>query len=480
MSTVTIKSGDNIQSRISGSSTGDNIVFDGDFSIATVSFLGGRDYGQTANSRLTGIAQANPNITIIGTSDVVVDGLYLVNANMKIEKCSRVYVRSKFQGLRNRSGSNSHVINANMLTDCEVTGEFIDQVGAGVDTSIYGFDCRRTKFNGGRFTNVHEGIHITWYASDPNNPWDCEFTDNIIVGIQRHGIELQRFAYGCYVRRNHISGRTANGIGLSIATGADGGYNGTANIEVDDNVVDNTGFPVPDYSQCVGIEIMGRFKVRRNVLVNAGQGIAYTYNPTDSIIAGNRFKDMPEAHYIVTDVPHDRAVTPQMIDNVATSGVPTAAETVKPTVFHGGTVPPDPPPVSNMKVTPVAYTSFVRVQCEGTNSGNTVLQWRGGDGIWKDDSHKITTLPVTIDVGFDAAKYKNWWLWFRLLDAVAPSPETKTNVQLGTTADPSPIPPPPIKLVSTTQNIKRDDGTTATYDVPIENGVANYNKATVK
>lgn len=140
---------------------------------------------------------------------------------------------------------------------------------------------------------------------------------------------------------------------------------------------------------------------------------------------------------------------------------------------------PTPTP-STMTTKPIAFSSFVRVLCEGVNSGNTVLQWRGGDGVWKDVANKITTLPVTIDVGFNPTAFKNWWLWFRLLDAVGPSAEVKTNLQLGVTADPVINPPQPLALVSITLNIKRSDGTTATYDVPIENGVLNFAKATVK
>jgi hypothetical protein len=371
MATVTNQPG-----QLNFGNPGDTIQFEGTHTLSNAIFPGDRNY--TGSGRITGGNQWT--VIFKNAANVRITGLLFDNANLLLEQCRNFHISTPFRNMVGRGEEKSHAIRCVQLRDSTIIGDFKDMLKA--DTCIEGWDALRCTFSNGKFVNVHEGIHFTWFS--PSQLWDCYFDKNIIDGIRRHGIELQRFARKISVKRNHISRRLANGIGLSIATGGDGGYEGTQDIEVDDNVVDNTGFPMPDPSQCMGIELMGRAKCRNNFIVNGGQGIAITYNPPNTEVTGNRFKGMPKNWCIVADPPRDKYITPiglETNDYDYDGAIPTAEQTT------GGTVPPIPPtpePDVPVILTPTDGKLEIGKQYECTGSGTAPLNWgidRLGDGL---------------------------------------------------------------------------------------------------
>jgi hypothetical protein len=354
---------------------GDTVAFEGTHTLSNAIFPGDRNYA--GSGRITGGNQWT--VIFKNAANVRITGLLFDNANLLLEQCRNFHINTPFRNMVGRGEEKSHAIRCVQLRDSTIVGDFKDMLKA--DTCIEGWDALRCTFSNGKFVNVHEAIHFTWFS--PSQLWDCYFDRNIIDGIRRHGIELQRFLRKGSIKNNHVSRRLANGIGLSIATGGDGSYEGTQDIEVDDNVIDNTGFPMPDPSQCMGIELMGRAKARNNFIVNGGQGIAITYNPPGTEVTGNRFKGMPKNWCIVADPPREKYITPvglETNDYNYTGPIPTAEQTT------GGTVPPIPPTPEPMPVitapTDAALTAGKEYIATGTGKG--LLYWRAdriGDGL---------------------------------------------------------------------------------------------------
>lgn len=472
MATITIKPSDPIQAKINASATGDTIKFDGDFSPSSVIRpLGDRGYDATPNTifRQTG----NERLFRFENVQNITFALpVLFNGALEFRNCSKLTISVPVRDYI-RPGHIFLIPNGCGLTDSTIHPNFENCADA--DTCIFGDTGKqiaRLKITAGRFVNFHEAVHFWQYGQARNKVNDLELSYNVLLGGERHPYEIQGSwtKIRCYKNYfNNWARDTKSTMAISMAVGGDPGLpddyrqNSSYDVHIFDNVIgaDGLGMGSDDaarkrdvqnrWSQYSAVEVMGDdTQCYRNTIKGWGIVFLTGQNGPNTNLYDNTIIDMQERYIIVGE---DQFVQPKNSGNT-----PVKTNLPLPPPPDGSPPPPPPPPPSKMKVTPTAYTSFVRVLCEGTNSGNTVLEWRGGDGVWKEavdkatgQPAKITALPVTIDAAFDPVKYKNWWVWFRLRDATGTSPEAKANEQIGQDIDPGAPPPPPPPPVTKTR-----------------------------
>lgn len=517
MSDITAKPGDDIRAKLATLSAGDDLVLDdGAYALTDFHLKGG-----------TGIRSKNvwkAELTFTTAKDKF--AIYPDGAGVRIKdlsiKANNGIIRgdnldnTTIQGNRFQWGYdgtyyNRHAIlgygHANGLN--VRSNLFVDSPSSDRNLEIWGWSNGSYSFN--EFYNVQDGGHIMNPGDNlviegnvgervhrmpggeyqqngyPPNPWpkSHKFINNIFYNPEKPywdsmGVSYPLAVDGVLIAGNYWDMRPDNGV-YGVADSS-GNVRGSYGIEG----------PQTPSGAAVGV-------IENNVIIS-GRSVAGVSAPGQKTAVRNNKFYGGFAWGVVGGEPGAQGQgTPVDTNNLKEADLakaPKPSKRVTKTPYgqtSAPTPPPPPPPppptmpTFTLSVVAISDTQ-VRYQWSGLPAGTAKLRLSAITHVGLAPGPMADLIPAPPSEWTLGGFTKNWNYDFAavalnsagVVIAVSADAPALKDVKVIAPINPPPPPPPPLSFVSAPINIKRSDGTTAPYDVPIENGQFNLAKATLK